>query len=390
MFLNELIVKVKALTKTLVFKNFSALMALQLGNTALALLIMPYLINVLGISNYGLYSFAFAISMYLVIITDYGFGFTGVKLISVHRKDSEKVSRIFHSIQIIKIIILLTILLIYSLAIIFIDVFSENKLLFFLSFGILTGQTIVPVWFFHGMEKMKFITIINLLIRIIAVVLILIFVREPDDINFAIASQAFGFSFAGCVSMFIAYNRFNISPILPKMSEVYQMLINNRDMFFSSLTLGVYKNFNIVLLGFLSTNIEVGLYSAGEKIIKAVQSLIAPLSQAIFPNMSIKFSKIKPKEAVYKLFKLSVNYTAMMIIGITLLIFLKNFFVSFLGITNAGFSKVYFILLPVIFLGSLNYLLGIVGLVNLNKEKSLNRAAMFLAAINLISGLALT
>jgi O-antigen/teichoic acid export membrane protein len=78
--IKQLLDKISSLTKTVIFKNFSALIVLQLGNTALGLLIMPYLINILGVGNYGLYSFAFAISMYLVILTDYGFGFTSFGL----------------------------------------------------------------------------------------------------------------------------------------------------------------------------------------------------------------------------------------------------------------------------------------------------------------------
>lgn len=384
MFLKQIIQKIKNLTKTVVFKNFSALLILQLANSALALLIMPYLTNVLGLGNYGLYSFAFGISMYLVILTDYGFGFTGVKLISVHRDDEERVSNIFHSIQIIKILILITVLVFYTLAILFVDVLSENKKLFFLSFGILIGQTIVPVWFFQGMEKMKFITIINLLIRLIAVVLILIFVKTPKDINLAITSQSIGFSLAGLLSIYLAYSKFKLKFRIPKTSELIELLISNRYMFFSTLSLSIYKNFNVVLLGFLSTNFEVGLYSAVEKIIKAVQTLIAPLSQAIFPNMSLKFSKLKSNIAVIKLFKLSSYYIIPLICITFLLISFKDFFMDLLGVGNNNFSIVYYILLPVIVVGSLNYLLGIVGLVNLNKEKWFNKVTITGGIINLI------
>ncbi len=385
MLLKQIKEKIKTQTKTVVFKNFSALVVLQLGNTLLGLLIMPYLINVLGISSYGSYSFAFAISMYLVIVTDYGFGFTGVKLISVHRDNVHKVSSIFHSIQIIKIIILALVLLLYSLAILFVDVLSINKELFFLSFGILIGQTIIPVWFFQGMEKMKFITIVNLIIRVIAMLLILFYVKEPEDINFAIASQSISFSLAGILSIYIAYSKFNLKFIIPKTSEITKMLISNRHMFFSSLSLSIYKNFNVVILGFLSTNIEVGVYSAAEKIIKSVQSLIAPLSQAIYPNMSLKFSKLKLHESISKLFKLSKYYLAPLFSLILLLILFENFIERFLDITNNdSFSNVFYILLPVIVIGSLNYLLGIVGLVNLNKEKRFNTATIIGGLINLI------
>ncbi|WP_299012648.1 oligosaccharide flippase family protein [uncultured Polaribacter sp.] len=375
--------KIVNLTKTVVFKNFSALLILQLGNTALALLLMPYLINILGVGNYGLYSFAFAISMYLVILTDYGFGFTGVKLISIHRDNKAKVSAIFHSIQIIKIVILIAILIVYALAILFVDALSKNSELFFLSFGVLIGQTIVPVWFFQGMEKMKFITIINLMIRLIAVILILLFVKTPEDINLAIASQAIGFSIAGLLSIYIAYSKFDLKFSLPKTADTLQLLSSNRHMFFSTLSLNLYKNFNVVLLGFLSTNVEVGIYSAVEKIIKAVQSLIAPMSQAIYPNISLKFSKLKPNKAVIKLFKIATYYIVpLFIITIGLLLF-KNYIKEFLGIENNEFYIVFYILLPVIILGTINYLLGIIGLVNLNKEKWFNKATIIGGLINL-------
>ena len=383
MYLRKIHNIIKERTKTLVFKNFSALMILQLGNTVLALIIMPYLINALGISKYGLYSFAFAISMYLVIVTDYGFGFTGVKLISVNRNNLNKVSGIFHSIQIIKIIILLILLVIYSLAILFIETLSENKELFFLSFGILIGQTIIPIWFFQGMEKMKYITVINLSIRLISLILILVFVKQPEDINLAIASQAFGFLFAGVLSVFIAYAKFDLKPSFPKKTDVFHLLSSSKDMFFSSLSLSLYKNFNLIFLGFLSTNTEVGIYSAAEKIIKAAHSLTAPLSQAIYPNMSLKFSELKTNESVSKLLKLSKYYTVPLLGIISLLLLFEDFFIRFLGISDSGFSRVFIVLTPVIFLGSLNYLFGIIGLVNLNKEKNFNKATLTGAAVNL-------
>lgn len=382
--LEKLLGKIGSLTKTVIFKNFSALMLLQLGNTALALLIMPYLINILGVGNYGLYSFAFAISMYLVILTDYGFGFTGVKLISINRDNKDKISSIFHSIQLIKLSILLIVLALYTGAILFFETLYVNKELFFLSFGILIGQTIVPVWFFHGMEKMKFITIINLLIRVLAVTLILIFVKSPEDISLAIASQAIGFSIAGILSIYIAYKKFDLVFSIPKIAEIHKMLVTNRHMFFSTLSLSIYKNFNVVLLGFLSTNVEVGLYSAAEKVIKAVESLLAPLSQAIYPNMSLKFSKLKSNEAVSKLIQLSKFYLAPLLIILILLVLTKDFIIGFLGITNDGFTNVFYILLPVIVIGTLNYLLGIVGLVNLNKEKYFNRATIVGGVINVV------
>ena len=66
------------------------------------------------------------------------------------------------------------------------------------------------------------------------------------------------------------------------------------------------------------------------------------------------------------------------------MILFENFIIGFLGITNHNFSKVLFVLLPLIVLGSLNYLFGIIGLANLNKEKLFNRVTITGGVLNLI------
>ncbi len=376
--------RIRGFTETIIFKNFSALVLLQISNTVLALILMPYLIQVLGLSNYGLYSFALGLSMYLVIITDYGFGFTGVKLISIHRNNLEKISEIFNSIQIIKSVILLIVLGFFTLAILMLDNLSADKEIYFLSFGILIGQTIVPVWFFHGMERMKLITIINLMIRLGAVVLIFILVREPNDIHLAIISQAISFTVVGVLSVIIAYQKFQLMMVVPKLTRIVKMLVDSRHMFFSTLSLSLYKNFNVVLLGFLTTNFEVGIYAAAERIIKAVYSLIAPMSQAIYPNLSRKFSKFSKQKSVGQLKKIATYYLLPLIVITFIMVFSKGLVMKILGIANQEFILVYYLLIPIVFLGTLNYLLGIVGLVNLDKEKSFQKITIIGSIVNLI------
>ncbi len=382
--MKQLLDKIQNFTKTIIFKNFSALVILQVGNTLLALLIMPYLIRVLGVGNFGLYSFALSLSLYLVILTDYGFGFTGVKLISVNRHDTHKTSELFHGIQFIKTVILILILSFYALCIMMIDSLAQHKLLYFISFGILIGQTIVPVWFFQGMEKMKYITIINLMIRAMAVLLIFILVKEPEDFDLAIASQAISFFIAGIFSLALVYKQFKLKFVLPKKSQIKELLISSRHMFFSHVMLSLYKNFNVVLLGFLTSNVEVGLYAAAERIIKAVNSLIAPMSQAIYPNLSLRFSKLKAQESVRNMATISKYYVIPLSMIMLLLFLFENVVAEFLGISDQGFQWVYFVLIPIILFGSLNYLLGIVGLVNLNKEKWFQRATVVGSLVNFI------
>jgi PST family polysaccharide transporter len=260
---------------------------------------------------------------------------------------------------------------------------ATHKKIYFLSFGVLIGQTIIPVWLFQGMEKMKFITIINLVVRTSAVVLIFILVKTPEDVNLGIAAQAISFTVAGILSLVLAYREFKIKFVIPKFSQIRALLIESRHMFFSTLLLSLYKNFNVVLLGFLSSTVEVGLYAAAERIIKAVQSLIAPMAQAIYPNLSLKFSKLTIKQSVMDLKRIGTYYLLPLFVIMLSLVLFKGVVAQILDMTEYdGFTWVYYALIPVILFGSLNYLLGIVGLVNLNKEKWFQRATIAGSLVN--------
>lgn len=380
----NLIDKLIKISKTSIFKNASALLILQAVNTILPLIIMPYMIKVLGFDGYGVYSFAFAISMYLVIVTDFGFGFTGVKLVSVNRDNSIQLSRIFHSIQIIKLFLVTVVLLIYTFLILFLKQFTDNKLLFFLSFGIVIGQSMIPVWFFHGMEKMKYITVINVLIRTIFALSLLYFVNSPDDIELAIFAQSFSFLFAGLSSIIIVYQKFKLPLVLPKFSFLYRLFIDSRHMYFSTLSISMYTNANIIILGFYTGNTEVGVYAAVEKIIRAVQSLMSPISQALFPHISKDFAEISINKAIRKIYKISKYYLIILIIISIALILVLPFVRNLLDIDQEGFIKVFYMMLPIVTIGSLNYLMGVVGLVNLNKDKLFSRATFIGGIFNVI------
>ncbi|MDD5226330.1 MAG: oligosaccharide flippase family protein, partial [Candidatus Omnitrophica bacterium] len=164
-----------------VLHNFASLSVLQAITYVLPVLILPYLFRVIGPEKFGLIAFAQAFVQYFMILTDYGFSISATKEISLCQHDPSEVNKVFSSVMLAKIALALISFALLSCAVYFIPKFRSDWMVYMLSFGVVLGNTLFPVWFFQGTEKMKYIADLNIAGGILTVVGIFFFVRRPQD-----------------------------------------------------------------------------------------------------------------------------------------------------------------------------------------------------------------
>lgn len=369
--------------KTLI-SNFVSLSALQGINLVLPLLLLPYLVRVLGMELYGLIAFSTAVVYYFQVITDYGFNLTATREISIHRNDSLKVSEIYNSVMIIKLVLLVFSLFILTVVVLIFSELSANYEIYFLSFGVVIGYTILPTWLFQGMEKMKFLTLSNLITKLFFTVLIFVFVKSKDDYLLVPIFTSAGYILSGIISLFIVRRRFKIPFASQKYATLKIHFIEGWYVFLSQLKITLFSNSNILILGIFAGNIQVGYFSSAEKIIRTLASLQTPIVNTMFPYISknIKTAPLKIIGQIYKVAKIGSWCYLSIILGV--FVFSEAIVKIMFGelLTDVVIALRIILIVPLFVF--LNNLFGTQILLNTGKDKVFFLVLLFTAILNLI------
>lgn len=353
--------------KRLIESVFS-LTVLNALNLLLPLVSIPYLIDTVGAAKYGIYSIVYTIIQYVLLVGRYGFHYTSTKQISQNRESGHYVSKIFYS-TIIARLILTGIASIFCYG--FILLFSPSYVVLFLfGLGIAFGDILNPVWLFQGMERMRYLTIVNSLTKVLFTAFIFIYIKSESDYEYIILLNSVGYIISGVFSYLLAIHIFHIRFQKISVQDVCHQIKEGTAVFFSSAFVNVFNNSYILILSFFLNDSLIGVYSAIDKIIKAAKIVVDPISNALFPHASKYFIEHDPKENVQTVFRYCRAVGPLLaVITLILVVFSPLICDLFLHSVKDESIRLIWMMSPLIVIGGLNYILGIVGLINLGGQK---------------------
>jgi PST family polysaccharide transporter len=269
-----------------ILRNIVALSILRFTNVVVPLMTVPYLVRVLGPERFGLIAFAQALVRYFQVVTDYGFNLSATRRISISRTDGARRSEIFSAVMLIQGTLMLACLIVLTVLVATIERFAAERAVYLLTFGMVVGHVLFPVWFFQGMERMGSITVLNFVAKMIFALSVFIFVRDEPDYVLVPLLYSAGFVFAGVLSQVLVRRCFATALALPSWSLVRRELEEGWHAFISTVAISLYTTGNTFLLGLVAGDLVVGYYAAAEKLIRALQEMVAPVSQALYPHIS--------------------------------------------------------------------------------------------------------
>jgi len=337
--------KITHLEKKILVSNFISLSFLKGVNYILPLITFPYLVRVIGIDNFGLLSFVTAIMMYFSIIVSYGFDLTATRSIAVNKENKENIIEIYSSVLIIKFLLMIISFFILMVIVFLYPKMRVNYELYILAYGMIVGQVFFPIWFFQGMEKMKYITYMNIISKGIFTLAIFIFIHNKNDYYLVPLFTSMGYIIVGFISIYIIKYHFLINFKMQSFGTIKYYFKDGWHIFLSRFYLNLYTTTNIVLLGIFTNNIVVGYFSIAEKIVQAIGGLFQPANQTLFPYLSKKYIENKI-HFINMIKRISKYYVILSIIFIIISFIFRNEIILLInGSSNEDIVKLFTILL---------------------------------------------
>lgn len=301
-----------------VVKNFGYLSILQLLSIVLPLITFPYLIEVLGTGLYGKVIFAQAIAMLFSNLMSYGFDISAVKTVSENRNDKTKLSKIFSSVMTLKTIFWSLSLLILILLINIVPKLNADPWLFIFSFALTFNQLLLPQWFFQGIEKMKYITMVNLVSRVSFAVLIFVFVRNESQYLYVPILNGIGAFLGGIISLRIVFSKEKIKYTIPSLQNLKESLIDGSAMFGFKVAGVIKTQTNTLLLGFLVDYTMVTNYNLAQKVSNVLTTIFTNFSAVFFPEIAKSKDINLGKKAV------KLSFISSVVVYVVVALFLKE------------------------------------------------------------------
>jgi O-antigen/teichoic acid export membrane protein len=180
------------------------------------------------------------------------------------------------------------VLLVYYVLIYKIDKFTQNYQLYLIGSLLILSNIFLVEWFFQGIGNFKFIAIRTIIIRIISLVFILLLVKNKNNTNLYFTILA-GTNILNCVvNYFYAIFKFKL---VFRYTNFKRHIKPLSLIFASILSISIYIILDTIMLGFLSDDNSVGLYSTAIRISKVPIYIITSLGVVLIPKLSQLYSQ---------------------------------------------------------------------------------------------------
>ena len=352
--------------------NFIMNFILTLSNFIFPLITFPYVSRILQASGLGKVGFATSIIVYFSMIAMMGIPTYGIKACAKIRDDSYKLTKTVYELLILNTIFLAFALTLLLLSVIFIDkLYIDKELYIILAFSMLFNVLGIE-WLYKALEQYSYITIRSIFFKIASLILLFVFVKESNDILPYAMLTVLASVGAGILNFYNLRKIITLYKITFKQLEITKHIKPSFTFFLLTISITIYVNLDSIMLGFMTSDDNVGYYSAAVKIKQILVSLVTSLGAVMLPRLAFYYEQ-KRFDEFKALVKDALDFILIVSLPLTIYftLYAKDAILLLSGESFLASVEPMQIIMPTVFFIALSNLMGWQILVPMDREKQI-------------------
>lgn len=275
------------------FLNLSVYGFGQLFNLVTPLLVVPYIVGICGEENFGKSAVGMALCFFLMVFIDYGSDLVGIREVSINRDNKEVLQNLFSTTMAAKLVLLITVMLLMIIAIYSIPFFAVEKKLFLFQLTVLVGQFLNPTWFLQGVENVKWITISNIISKVIYLLCIFLIIKSEQDYVYINLFWGLGMMLSNGSFLYLIIKKYNFSFKHIQGNDILRFLKKDFNIFTSQIFFSSQMFLPVILISYFGSNLMAGQYKIVEQVILIFKTYILLFFNFVFPKVCFLLEKNK-------------------------------------------------------------------------------------------------
>ena len=353
-----------------VIKANSILLIQYAVGSLVPLLLVPHIVNVIGLAEYGQIAVLIAWGSYAATIVQYSFHLTGPKRI-MQLKPGETTTTVFFDITSAKISLLFFVIIVLFLSIILFENKSKSAYSWLILIAMPVAAGFNSIWFLQSRDKFSTICLLSIISSLITLIIGFIFINKGNDkaIDVAVLMSFFGVIFIGFSTFFMGAKLANFKDYKVRLISVKNSLKDGWHLFISQFISTLYTASGPIFIIYFINSEAAGAYSVTERAISALMAAALLTHTAAYPRLAAAY--VNDRAAYWRTIKfIIIGYVSITLIFSLIILNRKVFVLNFLyGKSAADHSSL-------LFFGLLWFISGIFGVVltgyltvsNKNKE----------------------
>ncbi|MGI6511029.1 MAG: flippase [Catenisphaera adipataccumulans] len=265
-------------------KNFLMNTLLTMSAFIFPLITYPYVSPILSPSGMGSVSFATSIATYFTMFAQLGIPTYGIRACALARDDKKALTKTVQELLIINVVMMILSYIVFFILLFTVPQMKDEKTLFIVVGSMVWLNCIGMNWMYQGLEEYTFITVWSVVCKTISVVAMLLLVHAKSDYIIYGGLSIFASYGSSLANFFYAHKFIDLKPVG---HYHFRKHLRHVGIFFAmSCATTIYTNLDIVMLGFMKTNVDVGYYQMAVKIKNILVSLVTSLGTVMLPRAS--------------------------------------------------------------------------------------------------------